>query len=117
MLSTTTPCPSTRSRPSSRRLPMTPRELANKLLDFYQNDPKRWTQRTFARDASGLSAHPLEKQACSFLALGAARVMGVDNWSEVGDDLASKFGYYSLSNLNDECKSFEEFTSMLREIA
>lgn len=97
---------------------MTPRELANKLLHFYQNDPKRWTQGTFARDVAGLKAHIFESDACSFCAIGAARkMMSTEPWGEFCDDLAFALGYYNLASFNDECASFEEFKTKLEKIA
>lgn len=108
--------------------PLTPGRIARRLLAFYNNDPKRWTQDTDARTADGWPVYVSSPEAASFCANGAigailAEALGrfdseyFSYLVKVTSTLAEAVPGGHLESWNDSCKNFNDFKKTLHKIA
>lgn len=85
-------------------------------------DPAKWTQRAFARHANGNPIGPLEKNACSWCALGALTLVTANDCSlhdevKLLDDEAVRAGKGCVLMLNDQGSHAEVVEMFKRAIA
>lgn len=96
---------------------MTPKDLANKLLAFYDNKPERWTLRANARLATMYPTQSHDPAAVCWCAVGALRKLGLGLFSTDVDTLAATLGVDTLPEFNDSCADFDEFRTKLEKVA
>jgi hypothetical protein len=93
---------------------MIPKELANKLLDFYQHNPQRWTQNAYARDWKGHPTSSDSSNAVCWCVLGACNLLYVSYFDVL--DLEAAVAV-DIERFNDECADFNEFRTKLEKVA
>lgn len=108
--------------------PLTAGRVARRLLAFYNNDPKKWTQKQWGRTSSGEAVlwgrNPLA--VCWCVSGAIEQVLKIDRSQIDGNLLARRdeaelvlsdaLGQ-SVIGFNDSCKDFNEFKKKLHEIA
>jgi len=108
--------------------PLTPGRIARRLLAFYNNDPKRWTQGTDARTADGWPVYVRSPEAACFCANGAIGAILAESfdrfnpeyfsyWATVTVTLGKAVPGGHLQSWNDGCKDFNQFKKTLLKIA
>lgn len=50
-------------------------KVSKALLEFFNNNPKKWTHIYYARDKLGFPVSPIDPAACSWCLLGAIKVL------------------------------------------
>ena len=102
----------------SRSLPRTTKEILDAAADLI-DQPGRWTQFAFARDAAGNEVNPKDPKAVSFDVIGA--IKRVSPSFTIGDEVIEMIPYIDgkpLSRWNDDtARTQSEVADKIRDIA
>lgn len=92
------------------------KDIAQQLLDFYQDDPARWTRRALARDKWQNMTNPLSPDAASWCLVGALKCTQPMHTQLAAYTLSQALSGQLLLFVNDECASFDEIAAILHNI-